>query len=59
MQVSSTGALSGLKIHEVLHAFDPKFKAPVEGTFEIPQYRLGLVVKPQSSSLEALSLMVN
>jgi hypothetical protein len=56
MQVSSTGALSGLKIHEVLHAFDPKFKAPVEGTFEIPQYRLsfsGKTPEQQSSSLIA------
>jgi hypothetical protein len=56
MQVSSTGALSGLKIHEILHAFDPNFKAPIEGIFEIPEYRLsfsGKTPEQQSRSLIA------
>lgn len=56
ISVNSSGALSGLKIHELIHAFDPKFKAPIEGVFEMPAFKLsfaGKTPEQQAQSLKA------
>lgn len=54
ISVNSAGALTGLKIHELIHAFDPKFKAPIEGVFEIPAFKLSFAGKSPEQQVQSL-----